>query len=73
MSIPGFTAEAALKSSTNDWKWDTVIEWGQPDSMRTMPGVVIPASSSYCRKLLRKCLAGDDPRSFACDSWLILC
>jgi hypothetical protein len=72
MSLPGFTAAQALKSSTNDWKLHIVVDWKDPDSTQTMQQLVIPASR-YCRRLLRTCLAGDDPRSFACDSWLILC
>jgi hypothetical protein len=70
--IPGFFAERALvgrrhhSASFDDDRSETNDRLN--DGTR-----VVPASSRYCRRLLKKCLAGDDPRSFACDSWLILC
>jgi len=65
-TIPGFTAELALDQTAARFRR---AKWKADDNVAFS---VTPASR-YCRRLLRKCLAGDDPRSFECDSWLILC
>jgi len=67
-AIPGFSAEASLADPE-----DAIEILGPAPADRRTSIRVIPSSSRRCRRLLKKCLAGDDPRSFACDSWLILC
>jgi len=68
MRIPGFTAIVSVRASETSTKPNASMAARED----RMPAGVFPASA-YCRRLLRKCLSGDDPRSFACDSWLILC
>lgn len=70
MNYPGFTAEYSLQKAHCPTSHRVRGSQGADVPFET----VTPAShASYCRRLLRKCISGSDPRSFACDSWLILC
>jgi hypothetical protein len=69
MKIPGFTADASVEVKENFYK---TVDTNSYATDRVLPNQVIPASAR-CRRLLKKCVSGDNPRSFACDSWLILC
>lgn len=75
MRLPGFTAELTLEKSHCVWG-------GTPSrGEQTVRRSVVAASGGrkplsqkvYCRRLLRQCISGSDPRSLACDSWLIFC
>jgi hypothetical protein len=35
--------------------------------------ITLALSAPECRRLLKKCISGDDPRSFECDSWINFC
>jgi hypothetical protein len=68
MNMPGFTAEASLERARNSYQAaDT------PISANYETGVAPASRRAVCRRLLKECVSGDDPRSYACDSWLILC
>ena len=69
--IPGFVAERALTVKLD--RRASVDEYRSEVPTRANNGARIVPMSRYCRRLLRECLAGSNPRSFACDSWLILC
>lgn len=66
-ALPGFTAEIAVEFATT-------LSWRGKLSAASdkVENTVIP-SSKYCKRLLKECISGPDPRSFACDSWLVLC
>lgn len=65
-TIPGFTAELALDQTAVRFRR---AKWKADDNVAFS---VTPAGP-YCDALLETCVSGDDPRSYECDSWLILC
>lgn len=70
MNYPDFTAERSLQTGHCQLPHPAVGSYGADIPFE----MVTPSShASYCRRLLTKCITGSDPRSFACDSWLILC
>ena len=70
MNYPGFTAERSL---TKDHCPTPHRAPGSQGADVPFEMVTPSSHASYCRRLLRKCISGSDPRSFACDSWLITC
>ena len=74
MNMPGFTGEMSLGLKNTDRAYLYRLANTAESSGVGSRGEIIPVlSAKRCRRLLKECVSGDDPRSFACDSWIILC
>ncbi|WHZ15420.1 MAG: hypothetical protein OJF52_002264 [Nitrospira sp.] len=74
MSMPSFNAEFSLETGSAASLWTVLSEKDASTCLQS----IIPASRksryrAYCRRLFKQCISGNDPRSFECDSWVILC
>ena len=63
INLPGFIYESSLGEQINHFKSSFNYSY-------TKNNIVLPSS---CRKLLKRCLAGKNPKSRACNSWVINC
>jgi hypothetical protein len=70
MKLPAFTAELSLREINQT----SIYKIGDGIRRENLLNIVTPAShKSYCRRMLRRCISGSDPRSYACDYYLFYC
>jgi hypothetical protein len=66
-ALPGFTAEIAVEFATT-------LSWcGKLSAASDKVENTVTPSSRACKRLLKVCISGPDPRSYACDYWLLHC
>jgi hypothetical protein len=71
MTIPGFTGEMSLdrRELLRLLNYATATH-----KLRGRGGEITPAlSAETCRWLLKECVNGPNPRSYACDTWIVRC
>jgi hypothetical protein len=67
IKMPGFRSEASLAK-------ESYYHGNQSNYSATgNKNIILPSYSRSCNRLLHICITGTNPRSNACDTWLLNC